>query len=868
LLCENVQIGAPEQRAPAEFPAVTAGVPAQPSERRDRGRPISECGWPPTPRRLERFRRLRTAPLRVHSAMASEENASLTRRTLLTSLSLGALTPCLAAASSEGPTRLFALSDVRLTAGPFAASHALNRRYIEAHDVDRLLAGFRSEAGLAARAPKYPNWESMGLDGHTAGHYLTALAQQAASGSAPSRQRLDYMLAELAACQRANGDGYLGAVPNGRALWRDISAGHIDASGFALKNAWVPFYNLHKTFAGLRDAWLIAGMAQARDVLVGLADWCAALVARLSDEQVQTMLKTEHGGMNEVLADVSALTGDARYLSLARRFSHRTILEPLLRGSDALDGLHANTQIPKVIGFARIGELAGDRRWIEAAAFFWDTVTRRRSVAFGGNSVREHFNPANDFSSMLTSREGPETCNTYNMLRLTALLYRLRPEPRLADYYERALFNHILSSQHPGHGGLVYFTPIRPRHYRVYSQPGQCFWCCVGSGMESHGKHAAFIYAHDARSLSVNLFIASELDWREAGVKLRQETAFPDVGSTRLSLQLEQPREFTLRLRCPEWLAGPMKIHLNGREWPSSAKPASFVSIARTWSDGDRLDVALPMRPRLEPLPDGSDHVAILQGPIVLAAATGSDDLAGLIADDGRGSHIAPGPYLPLDRAPTLVGERERLAERVRAVAGQPLTFTLDAAIEPAEFRALTLRPLFRTHDARYMVYWRTASREAYPRVLAQIEASERQARELEARTLDRVVPGEQQPEVEHAFQGEDSRTGLHLGRHYRDAGRFLSYRLQTPHGLAPTALALQLTFSGGDRSDGVRLLVDDRELASIPLDGRRPDDFVDLVFPLPAELAARAPDGLRVKLVAGSGRTARLFDVRLLRAR
>lgn len=803
--------------------------------------------------------------------MASGNGPSLTRRGLLQSLSLGALTPRWAQAAGAGTTRLFALSDVRLAAGPFAASEALNRRYVEAHDVDRLLSGFRSEAGLRPRAPKYPNWESMGLDGHTAGHYLTALAQQAASGSPGLRQRLDYMVAELDACQRAQGDNYLGAVPNGRALWREIAAGHIDASGFSLKNAWVPFYNLHKTFAGLRDAWLIAGNAQARDVLIRLADWCGALVAGLSDEQVQTILKTEHGGMNEVLADVFALTGDARYLSLARRFSHRALLEPLLRRSDALDGLHANTQIPKVIGFARIGELGGDRRWVDAAAFFWETVTRRRSVAFGGNSVREHFNPAGDFSSMLASREGPESCNTYNMLRLTALLYRLQPAAQLADYYERALFNHILSSQHPGHGGLVYFTPIRPRHYRVYSQPGECFWCCVGSGMESHGKHGLFIYAHDDRSLSVNLFIASELRWRERGVTLRQETAFPDVESTHLSLQLEQPRQFVLRLRCPEWLAGPMKLRLNGRDWPSSSQPGSFISIERTWNDGDRLDALLPMRTRVEPLPDGSEHVALLHGPIVLAAKTGSDGLAGLIADDGRGSHIAPGPYLPLARAPMLVGSRERLAERVRPVAGQPLTFVIDGAIEPAAFRALTLRPLFRTHDARYMLYWRTATREAYPAVLAQIEAQERQHQALEARTLDRVIPGEQQPEVEHAFQGEDTRTGLHLGRHYRDTGRFISYRLRATARVTAAAarpLELQLTFSGGERSDGFRLLVNDRELATIRLEGDRPDDFIDRSFPVPPDVAARAQDGLRVKLVAAGGRTARVFDVRLLEAR
>jgi DUF1680 family protein len=804
--------------------------------------------------------------------MGPEHDPSLTRRAWLQALSLGVLTPRLVEAASAGGTRLLALADVRLTTGPFAASQVLNRRYLEAHDVDRLLAGFRSEAGLAPRAPKYPNWESMGLDGHTAGHYLTALAQQAAAGSSALRQRLDYMVAELDACQRAHGDGYVGAVPNSRAFWKEIAAGHIDASGFSLKNAWVPFYNVHKTFAGLRDAWLIAGNSQARDVLVRLADWCGRLVAGLGDAQVQTILQTEHGGMNEVLADVHAITREPRYLELARRFSHRALLDPLLARSDSLDGLHANTQIPKVVGFARIGELGGDASWVQAAAFFWETVTRRRSVAFGGNSVREHFNPASDFSSMLESREGPETCNTYNMLRLTALLYRLAPAPHLADYYERALFNHILSSQHPGHGGLVYFTPVRPRHYRVYSQPGQCFWCCVGSGMESHGKHALFIYAHDERSISVNLFIASELRWRERGLVLLQETAFPDVESTRLSLRLERPSELALLVRQPEWLAGPMKMRLNGRDWPLSSTSAAYVRIERTWNDGDRLDISLPMRTRVEPLPDGSDHVALLHGPIVLAAKTGSEDLAGLIADAGRGSHIAPGPYLPADRAPMLVGERERLAARVRPVAGQPLTFEIDGAIEPAAFRGLRLRPLFRTHDARYMLYWRTASREAYPAVLAQIEARERQRQVLEARTLDRVTPGEQQPEIEHAFQGEDTGVGLHLGRHYRDTGRFISYRLQVParaatHPARRLELELQLTFFGADRSDGVRLFIGARELATIPLAGQRPDDFVDVTVPVPPELAARADEGLDVKLVATNGRTARLFDLRLLNA-
>lgn len=569
-----------------------------------------------------------------------------------------------------------------------------------------------------------------------------------------------------------------------------------------------------------------------------------------------------------VLADVYAITREPLYLQLAQRFSHRALLEPLLRRHDSLDGWHANTQIPKVIGFARIGELSGAERWVDAAQFFWDTVTRCRSVAFGGNSVREHFNPPGDFSSMLTSREGPETCNTYNMLRLTALLYRLRPGSSLADYYERALFNHILSAQHPRHGGLVYFTPIRPRHYRVYSKPEQCFWCCVGSGMESHGKHAMFIYAHDETSLTVNLFIASELHWRERGLRLRQETSFPDVDSTRLFLQLAEPREFALRVRRPEWLAGQMKVRLNGRDWPTSATREPFINIARTWSDGDRVEIALPMRTRVEQLPDGSDYVAFAHGPLVLAAETGSEDLLGLVADDGRGSHIAPGPYLPLEQAPMLVGERERLAERVRPLGGEPLTFQILEDVEPAAYRGLRLRPLFRTHDARYMLYWRTTSREAYPDVLAQIEAQERRRQALDARTHDRVAPGEQQPEVEHAFQGEDTRTGLHIGRLFRDTGRFIRYRLRArraPPATARRSLVLQLTFSGADRSNGFRVLVNGRELDPITLDGQRPDELIDRCVTVPAQVSESASDDLRVEIVAGAGRTPRLFDLRLL---
>jgi DUF1680 family protein len=759
----------------------------------------------------------------------------------------------------------FPLNRVRLLDGPFKHAQDLNRRYLLAHDIDRLLAPFRIEAGLASPKPKYPNWESMGLSGHTGGHYLTALAQEwAVSGETEWRQRLDALVAGLAECQQAGKDGYVGGIPNGRKLWGDIAAGHHNFQNFSLNGAWVPWYNLHKLFAGLRDAWVLGGNAQARDVLVRLADWADTLLVALTDEQMQAMLGTEHGGMNEVLADVYALTGDAKYLRLAQRFSHRAILNPLLRHEDKLTGLHANTQIPKVIGFARIAELGGDASWRDAARFFWNTVGGPRSVAFGGNSEREHFNPTDDFSALLESREGPETCNTYNMLRLAEVLFRAEPAARYADYYERALYNHILASQHPEHGGYVYFTPIRPRHYRVYSQPGVCFWCCVGTGMENHGKYGAFIYARSAgdAALFVNLFIASELDWQERGVKVRQETAFPDEDRTTLVVTTPKPQRFALRLRHPGWCARPV-IKVNGTVFAAHPAPSSYLEIEREWRDGDRLELTLPMATTLERLPDGSDYAAVQHGPIVLAARTGTGPLDGLIANDGRMGHVSPGPYLPLDGAPMLVGDPAQLAAGIRPVAGRPLTFTAGDLIRPQAFGDLELVPFFRVHDSRYMIYWRTVTTEKYPAVVAALETSERARLALEARTLDRVAPGEQQSEVEHGFAGEATRTGATHGLRWREAaGGWFSYTLNSASG-GGAALELIVTYDGSERDRRFDLLVNDRVIATVESKGGQRDRFVDVVYPVPAVLAANGT--LTVKFAAKEkARTAAVYGIKL----
>jgi DUF1680 family protein len=769
--------------------------------------------------------------------------------------------------AGEAPVRFFDLAQVRLLDGPFRSAQNRAREYLLAHEVDRLVAPFRVEAGLEPKAPPYGNWEGTGLGGHTGGHYLTALAQMwAATGDSELSHRLDTMVAELAECQRANDNGYVGGVPGGRELWRDVAAGRLRVDNFTLNGKWVPWYNLHKTYAGLRDAWLIGQNAQARAVLLGLSDWCLQLCSQLSDDQLQQMLRAEHGGMNEVLADAYAITGDRQYLHLAERFSHRAILGPLLRREDRLTGLHANTQIPKVIGFARIAELGGDASWGNAARFFWETVTRRRSVAFGGNSVREHFNPVDDCSTQLQSREGPETCNTYNMLRLTEQLYRQEPAALYADYYERALYNHILSTIHPEHGGFVYFTTLRPRHYRVYSQAGQCFWCCVGSGMENHGKYGRFIYAHAGDALLVNLFIASELDWPTRGLRLRQETVFPDAPRTRLTLSLESPQRLVVRLRHPGWVApGQLRMAVNGQLWPGSASPLSYEALDRVWRDGDSIDVELPMQTSLERLPDGSDYAAVLRGPIVLAARTGTEDLAGLIADDARFAHVAPGRYLPLDAAPMLVGDPRSLADQFEPVAGKPLSFRAPAILQPDAFRSLELIPFFRLHDSRYALYWRMVTPEEYPKVVRRLEAQERERLALEARTLDQVIPGEQQPEVEHNVQGAGSTTGVHLGRPWRDARAWFSYDLK---GVRGESLELIVTTFDGERNRRFDILANNQRIAEVRLDGRGFDSFSDQVYVIPADITAGATDGLlTVKFVAHDrSRAGRIYGVRLAR--
>ena len=712
----------------------------------------------------------------------------------------------------------FPLEDVVLLNGPFLNARDLNIKVLLQYDVDRLLAPYLKEAGLTPKNKSYKNWD--GLDGHVAGHYLTAMAlNYASTNNQECKKRMDDMVNQLKACQDANTKnhpdwaiGYVGGVPNSKTIWSTLQNGDFKA----YYATWVPWYNVHKIYAGLRDAWLYGKNEEAKDLFLKFCDWGIAITSKLSEKQFQSMLDTEYGGMNEVFADAYQITGEQKYLEAAKKFSHQSLLNPLAKGIDNLNNKHANTQVPKAIGFQRIGELSKDENYLKAGSFFWETVALHRSLSFGGNSRREFFPSASSATDFINDVEGPESCNTYNMLKLTQNLFRVNPSAKYIDFYEKALYNHILSTQHPSHGGYVYFTPARPRHYRVYSAPNEGMWCCVGSGMENHGKYNEFIYTHQNDSLYLNLFVASKLNWKQKGIKLKQETNFPEVDFTKLTI-IEGSANFSLKVRYPSWVKkGALKILVNGKSVATEPNELSYVTINRKWKKGDVIIINLPMHTWLSPMPNVPEYASIMHGPILLAAKTGEEDLNGLIAGDSRWGHIASGKKLPVDQAPIIIEDnKENLANKLMPISGQPMNFSF-ASTKIINAEKLVLQPFYKVHDARYMMYWMTLSNSAYKSYLDSLAGIEKQKLALQARTVDFVAPGEQQPEVDHAMLKENSKTGSFNDEFWRDASNqgFFSYLMSTQ---GKTKLSLNVKYWGAEWGNRkFDIYIDDEKLLTV----------------------------------------------------
>ena len=597
----------------------------------------------------------------------------------------------------------FALEDITILDPDLLRMRRQTLDYMLALDFDRLLHNFRLNAGLPSSAAPLYNRESPtnGWRGHYVGHFLSASGQMyATTRDARIKSKADAIVAELAKCQARLGEqGYLSAFPE--SSFDDLEQG---------RPAAVIWYALHKIMGGLLDAHEHLQNQQALDVLEKMAAWVDWRTGRLPEDQMQRTLQTEFGGMNEVLANLSAVRKNPRYLEVAKRFDHHVVMDPASQGRDTLAGLHANTQIPKFIGAARQFELTGDPYYRDAALFFWQQVALHRSYVTGGNSVSEHFRTPPDVLASELSDLTQETCNTYNMLKLTSHLFGWYAEPQYADFYERAFLNHILATPHPSEGSPLYYLGMQPGQWKAHFVPHEGFFCCCGTGLENFAKLGEGFYFHDGQSLWVNLFFASEVRWREKGVVLRQETRFPDEAGMRLIVQSKSPVAFSLKVRIPYW-AGNVSFSINGKPFQPHEKlaPSSYAKIDRTWKDGDRVDVQLPMRLHLQAIPDDTNLAAIMYGPLVLAGELGTQDLdpKRLYSED----KFLHGGF-PSIAVPELAGDRHALEKWIQPVraADKPLAFRTVNAGRPYD---VILSPFYRLFDQRYCIYWHLPAAEA-----------------------------------------------------------------------------------------------------------------------------------------------------------
>ena len=605
--------------------------------------------------------------------------------------------------AKPGKIEPFDLGNVQLLPGPFHEAQERNRRYLYAADIDRLLHMFRVTAGLPSSAEPLGEWESPTIEvrGHTLGHYLTACALgYASTGDDELRNRADDIVKELVKCQEALGSGYLSAFPE--SFFDRLESG---------EKVWAPWYTIHKIMAGLLDVYRNCGNRQALEVLEGMASWVEARTERLTRDQMQQTLDTEFGGMNELFYRLYSLTHEPMHLELARRFNHDKVFVPLSHHRDELEGLHANTTIPKVIGFAREYELTGSPSFRRATEFFWNQVVRARTYATGGTSNYEHWRtPPYELANEL-SVTSHETCCTYNMLKLTRHLFSWTGDPKYADYYERALFNGILSTQSPSDGTLMYFVPLNSGMWKMFLKPWHSFLCCNGTGIESFGKLNDSIYFHDDEGLYVNLFVASELNWPKMGFGLKQETRFPDEELTNLTVKTQRPTELSLHIRIPHWIQDGGTVELNGEPLETFSSPGSYFTIRRTWQDGDQLRIGLPMRLYLEPLPDDERRSAILYGPLVLAGRLGTTGMTDSMIEGYKEPEtnlmwlreVKSLFHGPAVEAPVLVVEDDDPQLWLKRVTREAVAFETDGVGRPND---VELVPFHRLFGERYAVYW------------------------------------------------------------------------------------------------------------------------------------------------------------------
>lgn len=742
------------------------------------------------------------------------------------------------------------LSAVRLLPGPFKTSQDAHGKYLLSLSPDRLLARYRTEAGLPTPANAYPGWESVELPGVAAGFYLSGCSRMwAATGDKRYLERVRTVLDGLEACQTANGNGYLLATKDGKRIFAEIERGDIRYDGGWLLNGQPePYYAMEKLFAGLRDAYRVAGQRKGLTMATGLADWLARHMAHLSDTQMQRIMACEFGGMNWVLADLYADTGKREYLALSQRWQERAILNPLAQGEDILPGKHANTQFPKLSGLAARYPYTGDAADRIAPAFFWDRVAHHHSYVTGGNSLAEHFGPPDHLRDRLGSNT-EENCNCWNMLRLTSLLFCIDPRADYADYTERVLWNHLLPAQNPADGAVCYYLPLAPGAGRSYEPLYDRFACCTCSGFDSYARHADSLYYIAKDTLFINQYIASTANWEAQGLSLRQETTLPYQDTARFSLTLAKPRRLQLAFRCPSWATEGMQIAVNGVSSAVGTRAGSYLVLDRMWRTGDVVALRIPEPLHVETMPDDSHRVAFFKGPVLLSGDLSQETDA--LSDATERTAIPESGSRP-----------ESLLE---PIPGRPLTYRLRTLSAP---NGIVLSPFFTRRENRYALYWDvTGPREWQAR--QQERAAERTLlAALDARTLDRVEIGVAASEAAHKLQSERSNTGFgaygqHLATRWRDAGGWFAYEVKIP---VDRPVELRCTYWGHEI--GARkfdILVDGVKIAAESLDSSRSEAFYDVTYPIPPEIT-RNKSRITVRFQAHPGNTAGgLFGLRVL---
>ena len=592
---------------------------------------------------------------------------------------------------------LFPLTDVRLGDSQFKDIQELDHAYLLSLEPERLLSWFRREAGLAPDAPAYPFWESEDvwgggpLAGHIMGFSLSSMSMMyEATGDEALKRKIEKMVRGLKECQDAQGDGYLLATINGRRIFEEVVSGKFTTNNPTINGVWEPVYIMNKIMLGLYNAYLSCDLPQAKDVLVKMADWFGYQVLdKLSYEQIQELLVCEHGSINESYITVYEITGDEKYLKWAKLLNDEDMLIPAAEERDVLNGWHANTQIPKFTGFEKVYNYTQEDKYTRAAQFFWETVVDKHTWVIGGNSTGEHFFPVDQFEKRVPSDGGPESCNSVNMMRLTETLYQDYGRMKMVDYYERVLYNHILANYDPHEGMCTYYTSMRPAHYRIYGTQHHSFWCCTGTGMEAPAKFGKMIYAHQGSELYVNLFMPSELNWKDKGVKLVQNTDFPDNNKVGFVINTAAGVHFTLNIRKPHWsIAKKMTVWVNGKKMQLAPNTEGYVQLDRSWSNGDKVEVELTPQVTVEYLKGSDKYAAFLYGPIVLAAKVDNNGLEEAYSFRFPKRTVAT-LEIPMLTAPALIGSLDKIKKAVSRKSDKELVFECSSEVASTTFELI-----------------------------------------------------------------------------------------------------------------------------------------------------------------------------------